>query len=72
MTNDRPAIGPEPATSRRLREPGKPGGFSTPDHMGESSFPASDPPSVWTWETGAAPERGSRHGALVADGVPDD
>jgi hypothetical protein len=20
------------------------------DEMGESSFPASDPPSVWTWE----------------------
>jgi hypothetical protein len=59
MTNDGPAIEPKPATSRRLREPGKPGGSLTPDQTGESSFPASDPPSVWTWETGAALERGS-------------
>jgi hypothetical protein len=23
---------------------------STVDEMGDSSFPASDPPAVWTWE----------------------
>jgi hypothetical protein len=23
---------------------------STVDEMGESSFPASDPPAVWTWD----------------------
>jgi len=30
--------------------PGAPGGGSTVDEMSESSFPASDPPAVWTWE----------------------
>ena len=25
---------------------------STVEEMGESSFPASDPPAVWTWEVG--------------------
>ena len=25
---------------------------STVEEMGEDSFPASDPPSVWTWDVG--------------------
>jgi hypothetical protein len=25
---------------------------STVEEMGECSFPASDPPAVWTWEVG--------------------
>lgn len=32
------------------RDP-QPGGASTIDQMSEGSFPASDPPAVWTWET---------------------
>jgi hypothetical protein len=32
------------------RQPGNPAGGSTTDEMSEFSFPASDPPSVWTWE----------------------
>ncbi len=34
---------------------------ATVDQMGEGSFPASDPPAVWTWDVGRAadeePER---------------
>jgi hypothetical protein len=30
---------------------------STVDEMGEGSFPASDPPAVWTWEVGSEGHR---------------
>jgi hypothetical protein len=33
---------------------GSPGGDATVDEMSEWSFPASDPPSTWTWEVPAA------------------
>lgn len=33
------------------------GGRSTVDQMSESSFPASDPPAVWTWEVSRTPDR---------------
>jgi len=39
-------------TSRRSRR-SQPGGGSSVDEMSESSFPASDPPAVWIWETHA-------------------
>jgi hypothetical protein len=34
---------------------------STVEEMSESSFPASDPPAVWTWDVGehSAPPRSS-------------
>jgi hypothetical protein len=32
------------------RQSATPAGGSTTDEMSECSFPASDPPSVWTWE----------------------
>jgi hypothetical protein len=32
------------------RRSAAPAGGSTTDEMSECSFPASDPPSVWTWE----------------------
>jgi hypothetical protein len=32
----------------------------TVDQMGECSFPASDPPAVWTWEVSDTPDRPSR------------
>lgn len=38
------------ATSDLPQLAGAPGGGSTTDEMSECSFPASDPPSVWTWE----------------------
>jgi hypothetical protein len=31
-------------------QPAAPAGGLTTDEMSECSFPASDPPSVWTWE----------------------
>jgi hypothetical protein len=27
------------------------------DETGEASFPASDPPAVWTWDVAPAPDR---------------
>ena len=30
-----------------------PGGNATVDEMSDASFPASDPPSTWTWEVRA-------------------
>jgi hypothetical protein len=34
-------------------QPAAPAGGATTDEMSECSFPASDPPSVWTWEVNA-------------------
>jgi hypothetical protein len=33
------------------------------DEMGEASFPASDPPAVWTWEVAplSSPDNSSRY-----------
>jgi hypothetical protein len=44
-----PPAGDRDAESSQLA-PGAPGGGSTVDEMSECSFPASDPPAVWTWE----------------------
>jgi hypothetical protein len=41
------------ATSDLPELAGAPSGGSTTDEMSECSFPASDPPSVWTWEVKA-------------------
>jgi hypothetical protein len=43
-----PACG---STSQRLSRRSQPGGGSSVDEMSESSFPASDSPAVWIWET---------------------
>jgi hypothetical protein len=41
---------------------GSPGGGSTVDERSEWSFPASDPPSTWTWEVAEGQGReDSRH-----------
>lgn len=37
------------------------------DLMGESSFPASDPPATWTWDPGGRPPRRSTD---AIDGPP--
>jgi hypothetical protein len=34
----------------------QPGGGSSVDEMSDSSFPASDSPAVWIWETHTTPE----------------
>jgi len=41
------------------------------DEMGEASFPASDPPAVWTWEVKPAPVSGTKTPAMPgrADGT---
>ena len=50
----RPGDGPLETTERAPLE-----GRPTLDDIGEFSFPASDPPASWTWETdGAAAARG--------------
>jgi hypothetical protein len=46
------AAAPEAVPSESIRSNGR----STVDQMGEGSFPASDPPAVWTWEAGGARE----------------
>ena len=55
--------GDERASKRAAdaREGASPGGDVTVDEMSEASFPASDPPSRWTWEVsaGAADTGGS-------------
>lgn len=44
------------------------GGASTVDQMSEGSFPASDPPAVWTWETNTpAPDEASPKAAWFAE-----
>ena len=55
MTNETPEIRP---TSRLRHAESRPDGGSMVDQMGECSFPASDPPAVWTWEvTGGSGQR---------------
>ena len=36
------------------------------DEMGEASFPASDPPAVWTWDVEPPSAPGPEPGALAA------
>ena len=36
---------------------GSAGGSATVEQMGEFSFPASDPPAVWTWDVPQKPDR---------------
>ena len=43
----------EPAASE---EPAKPDSMSA-DETGQASFPASDPPAVWTWEVNRGTSR---------------
>jgi hypothetical protein len=44
------SVGDRGAKSSQPAPPGAPGGGPTVDEMSECSFPASDPPAVWTWE----------------------
>jgi hypothetical protein len=44
------------STAPRRSRSSHPGGGSSVDEMSESSFPASDSPAVWTWETHTTPE----------------
>ncbi len=56
MPTERPQPDPapsEPAPRSPAPEPSVPDGSSTVDQMSESSFPASDPPAVWTWDVPA-------------------
>jgi hypothetical protein len=56
LKGDPPAskgVGGQSATSDLPQLAGAPGGNSTTDEMSECSFPASDPPAVWTWEVKA-------------------
>jgi hypothetical protein len=46
-------VGRDPASSDPTGLPGARAGGATTDEMSECSFPASDPPSVWTWEVRA-------------------
>jgi hypothetical protein len=50
-----------PKTEPPLDSAGKRRG-STVEEMGESSFPASDPPAVWTWDVGEKPPPPSSSG----------
>ena len=61
MTSEPPKMGP--ASSRRRPEESGPGDRSRLDQMGECSFPASDPPAVWTWEVDGASDPRFLHGA---------
>ena len=36
------------------------------DETGEASFPASDPPAVWTWDVKPAPDRPIERQAVQA------
>lgn len=44
------SVGNSATESGRPGPTGTPAGGSTVDEMSEWSFPASDPPAVWTWE----------------------
>jgi hypothetical protein len=41
---------PSPATDPRTKSDRAHGGQDAGELVGKSSFPASDPPAVWTWE----------------------
>jgi hypothetical protein len=49
------------------------GGGSTVDQMSEGSFPASDPPAVWTWETNQPTPEGATEKApgSLSSAVPE-
>ena len=52
LTPDSPVDAEEPVPTRPSTRPNV-------DEMGEASFPASDPPAVWTWDPSPRPgERG--------------
>jgi len=57
LTAARPSLG----SARRRRG-------STVEEMGECSFPASDPPAVWTWEVGDTAAHSRPRGARDEDG----
>jgi hypothetical protein len=44
------SVGNSATKSGRPAPASAPAGGSTVDEMSEWSFPASDPPAVWTWE----------------------
>ena len=52
MTADTARGSTAPQRSRRSQ----PGGGSSVDEMSDSSFPASDSPAVWIWETHPTPD----------------
>jgi hypothetical protein len=69
------SVGNRGAKSSQPAPPGAPGGGSTVDEMSEWSFPASDPPAVWTWEPKAprlnpteSPARQGVPGSMRDDG----
>lgn len=54
-----------------------PSGWTSVDEMSDSSFPASDPPAVWTWDVARPPAdkpREARAAPLVSErhSKPDD
>jgi hypothetical protein len=57
----------ESVPSRPRMEQRASSGWSTVDQMSECSFPASDPPAVWTWEVSDKPDRRSRGGGPVPE-----
>ena len=50
QTSASQTAGGRSAKAPTRHQPAAPAGGSTTDEMSECSFPASDPPSVWTWE----------------------
>jgi hypothetical protein len=59
MANEHPVSDPVAkgsAHSRPRLEQIASNGPSTVDQMSEHSFPASDPPAVWTWEVCSPPD----------------
>ena len=48
MPDEKPDPGAPEAAGERVPDP--PAARPSVDDMGEASFPASDPPAVWTWD----------------------